>query len=72
MSALRQSLVGSIDQGTSSSRFLVFDGDKQLICQKQIEFQSIYPKQGWAEQDPWVLVQTVKQVPKPFGIGNYV
>lgn len=51
-------------QGTSSSRFLVFDpsDETKVIAQAQKEFESSYPKEGWAEQDPKVLISTVKDV----------
>lgn len=56
-------LVGSIDQGTSSSRFLVFDPkDASVVAQHQVSFPSLYPQEGWAEQDPKVLLDTVKEV----------
>ncbi len=59
-----KALVGAIDQGTSSSRFLVFDPEapESVVCQHQIEFDSSYPKDGWVDQDPNVLVDTVKEV----------
>ncbi len=58
-----RNLVGAIDQGTSSSRFLVFDADtEELVAQHQIPVTSVYPKQGWVEQDPIELLETVKKV----------
>lgn len=46
----------SVDQGTSSSRAILFDvhGDIQRVFQKEIEL--IYPQDGWVEQDPKLLV----------------
>ena len=38
--------VGSIDQGTSSSRFMVFDQLGNIIAQHQTEFEQIYPQAG--------------------------
>jgi glycerol kinase len=38
--------VGSIDQGTTSSRFLVFDGEGTPVASHQIEFENIYPESG--------------------------
>ncbi len=57
-------LVAAIDQGTSSSRVLLFDprDETKVVAQAQEEFDCIYPKEGWAEQDPMVLVDTVKRV----------
>jgi glycerol kinase len=39
--------VGSIDQGTTSSRFLIFNGDGEPIASHQIEFENLYPKSGY-------------------------
>lgn len=53
-------LVGAIDQGTSSTRFLVFAANSgELITYHQIEVSKIYPNEGWVEQDPNQIVQTV-------------
>ena len=39
--------VGSIDQGTTSSRFLIFDTLGTPIASHQIEFEQLYPQSGW-------------------------
>ena len=52
----------AIDQGTSSSRAMVFAADGQLLLQAQQEFACSYPHEGWVEQDPeqiWLSVLTV-------------
>jgi hypothetical protein len=38
--------VGSIDQGTTSSRFLIFDEDGEPVASHQIEFENMYPQSG--------------------------
>jgi glycerol kinase len=38
--------VGSIDQGTTSSRFLIFNKAGEPVASHQIEFKQIYPKPG--------------------------
>ena len=54
-------LIYAIDRGTSSTRVLVFKAsDWQVISQHQLEFNSIYPDEGWCEQDPSMILQTVK------------
>ncbi|ORX92686.1 glycerol kinase [Basidiobolus meristosporus CBS 931.73] len=53
------SFVGAIDQGTSSSRFLVFDHDGKVITYHQEEFEQHYPHAGWVEHDPMVILQSV-------------
>jgi glycerol kinase len=39
--------IGAIDQGTTSSRFLIFDKDGQPVASHQIEFKQIYPHSGY-------------------------
>lgn len=53
--------VGSIDQGTTSSRFLIFNGEGDPVASHQIEFENLYPKSGWHEHDPQVLVSSVEE-----------
>jgi len=43
--------VGAIDQGTTSSRFMVFDQQGAVVAVAQREHQQIYPKPGWVEHD---------------------
>ena len=57
------SLIYAIDQGTSSSRVIVFrTSDWEIVASHQVEFDSLYPEEGWCEQDPLLLLQTVKEV----------
>jgi glycerol kinase len=44
--------VGAIDQGTTSSRFIVFDRGGATIAVAQREHRQIYPRPGWVEHDP--------------------
>ena len=44
--------VGAIDQGTTSSRFIVFDRGGNTIAMAQKEHRQIYPRPGWVEHDP--------------------
>jgi glycerol kinase len=44
--------VGAIDQGTTSSRFIVFDRGGNTIAVAQKEHRQIYPQPGWVEHDP--------------------
>ena len=57
-----EKLIYAIDQGTSSTRVIVFNLNWEVVTQHQVEFQSIYPEEGWCEQDPKVLLDTVKTV----------
>ena len=42
----------ALDQGTTSSRAVIFDENAQPIAQHSIEFPQIYPKPGWVEHNP--------------------
>lgn len=42
----------SLDQGTTSSRCLIFDKEQNIYGIAQKEFTQIYPKEGWVEHDP--------------------
>jgi glycerol kinase len=42
----------ALDQGTSSSRSIVFDAAGQVVAMAQREFRQIYPQPGWVEHDP--------------------
>jgi len=54
----------AIDQGTSSSRAIVFDKNLKVIGIEQAEFTQIYPKPGWVEQDPEEIWESQYQVCK--------
>ncbi|MEY2890882.1 MAG: glycerol kinase [Pseudomonadota bacterium] len=45
----------ALDQGTSSSRSIVFDGQGRVVAMAQREFRQIYPQPGWVEHDPMDL-----------------
>ncbi len=42
----------ALDQGTSSSRSIVFSADGRIVAMAQQEFRQIYPQPGWVEHDP--------------------
>jgi len=42
----------ALDQGTTSSRAIIFDRDQRIVKVAQKEFRQIYPKAGWVEHDP--------------------
>jgi glycerol kinase len=48
----------ALDQGTSSSRSIVFDTRGQVVAMAQREFRQIYPEPGWVEHDPLELWAT--------------
>ncbi len=48
----------ALDQGTSSSRSIVFDRQGHIVAMAQREFRQIYPQPGWVEHDPEEIWQT--------------
>lgn len=52
----------SLDQGTTSSRAIIFNQDREIVGVAQKEFTQIYPKAGWVEHDPMEIWDTQKQV----------
>jgi glycerol kinase len=54
--------VGALDQGTTSTRFMVFDGAGQEVARRQIEHQQILPGPGWVEHDPIEIAARVDEV----------
>ena len=42
----------ALDQGTTSSRAILFDKNQRIIAIAQREFPQIYPREGWVEHDP--------------------
>ncbi len=52
----------AIDQGTTSSRAMIFDESGHCVVQAQQEFKQIYPQDGWVEHDPEEIWQSVLDV----------
>lgn len=48
----------ALDQGTTSSRAILFDEKGVLVLSKNREFQQIYPKPGWVEHDPMAILSS--------------
>jgi len=68
---LAKKYVAAIDQGTTSTRFIVFDRQGQIICSNQQEHQQIYPQPGWVEHNPEEIWQRTQSVIKnALEIGN--
>lgn len=44
--------IGAIDQGTTSTRFILFDTSGSVVCSHQIEHKQYFPKPGWVEHKP--------------------
>ncbi len=54
--------VGAVDQGTTSTRFMVFDHDGREVGRHQLEHQQILPRAGWVEHDPVEIWERTKTV----------
>ena len=54
--------IGSLDQGTSSTRFMIFDGDGKVVGQHQLEHRQILPHAGWVEHDAAEIWDRTKEV----------
>ena len=64
----------AIDQGTTSSRAIVFDADLQVVASAQEEFPQHFPRSGWVEHDPediWASVlSTCRSALEKAGLGT--
>lgn len=49
-------LVGALDQGTTSTRFMIFDTSGDVVASAQQEHRQIFPKPGWVEHDPAEII----------------
>ena len=56
------SYIGAIDQGTTSTRFIVFDRSGRVVSVAQKEHEQIYPKPGWVEHDPEEIWRRTQEV----------
>jgi len=54
----------AIDQGTTSSRAIIFSPNHELIRDSQEEYKLFYPNDGWVEADPSDILKTVKETLK--------
>jgi glycerol kinase len=54
--------IGSIDQGTTSSRFIIFNKGGEIISVGQKEHKQIYPQAGWVEHDPAEIWKNTQEV----------
>src|SRR5881227_2799999 len=54
--------IGAIDQGTTSSRFILFDRDGRIVQVDQREHGQITPRAGWVEHDPKEVWRRTREV----------
>ena len=52
----------AIDQGTTSTRAIVFDHSGSVVSTGQLEHEQIFPQAGWVEHDPLEIWRNVQEV----------
>ena len=55
-------LIAALDQGTTSTRCILFNQSGEIITSAQKEHKQIYPQPGWVEHDPMEILENTKQV----------
>jgi glycerol kinase len=55
-------LIGAIDSGTTSSRFMLFDAAGNVVAYDQREHRQIFPQSGWVEHDPLEIWERTREV----------
>jgi glycerol kinase len=59
--------IGALDQGTTSTRFIVFDRDGRIVSADQREHEQIHPRAGWVEHDPNEILARTREVVEAAG-----
>ena len=54
--------IGALDQGTSSTRFMIFNADARVIASHQLEHKQIFPNPGWVEHDGAEIWERTQEV----------
>jgi len=55
-------VIGAIDQGTTSTRFMLFDPAANVIAVEQMEHEQILPRPGWVEHNPLEIIDNTRTV----------
>ena len=58
----KKKFIVAIDQGTTSSRAILFDIKGRSLFKSQLEFKQYFPKNGWVEHDPEEIWEKTKKV----------
>jgi glycerol kinase len=56
---MAEQLLGAIDQGTTSTRFIAFSRQGEIVATHQLEHKQIYPQPGWTEHDAEEIITNV-------------
>lgn len=59
---MAKNYIGAIDQGTTSTRFIIFDRSGRIVSVAQREHEQIYPRPGWVEHDPEEIWRRTQEV----------
>jgi glycerol kinase len=63
--------VGAVDQGTTSTRFMIFDHEGREVARHQLEHAQILPQAGWVEHDPMEIYQrTCEAIDRALTVAN--
>jgi glycerol kinase len=62
--------IGAIDQGTTSTRFIVFDRDGRIVATDQREHAQINPRAGWVEHDPREILARTREAIAAVGMDD--
>lgn len=57
-----QRFIGAIDQGTTSTRFMIFDSNCRIVGEERKEHKQIFPRPGWVEHDPIEIWRNTQHV----------
>ncbi len=64
MKPKKKQYIGAVDQGTTSTRFVIFNHSGKIVSKHQLEHKQIYPKPDWVEHDPMQIRDNTFQVIK--------
>jgi len=64
------SYVAAIDQGTASTRFMVFDHEANVIAVDERDHEQLYPRPGWVEMDPLEILARTRKVVRVTGTSH--
>ena len=62
MSSQEAGYIAALDQGTTSTRFMIFDRRGRVVSMAQREHEQIFPNPGWVEHDPMEIVRRTFEV----------
>ena len=59
---MSETYIGAIDQGTTGTRFMIFDHGGEVVANAYEQHEQIYPEPGWVEHDPVEIWQNTQEV----------